>query len=129
MTNILQSTPMARALLGEREALYPVTGHEDLFPDYATSCPVPQCFSPSWLGAKPHYADPAVGTPDGWMVWTYLPSGDPSWVADCPTYAEANALAESLSAPTLWDAEWLNSDFCVCERAGQMRLPIEVNYV
>ena len=118
MPETLESTPMARALLGEREALYPVLG----FPDYLTSDPVPECFSVSWLGAKPHYADPAVGTSDGYMVWTYLPSGDPSWVADCPTYAEANALAEALSAPTLWDAEKLNSDFCVCERAGQMSL-------
>ena len=94
MPETLESTPMARALLGEREALA------------ETGLPFTHfygCFSTSWLGAKPHYADPAVGTSDGYMVWTYLPSGDPSWVADCPTYAEANALAEALSAPTLWE--------------------------
>ena len=115
MPEALQSTPMARALLGEHEAMCPVVGFSDVL----------HCFAPDSLTAKPHYADPVVGGSWGWMVWTYLPSGDPSWVADCPTYAEANALAESLSAPTLWDAEKLNSDFCVCERAGQMRLPME----
>ena len=86
------AAPMARALLGEREALP------------ATEQDAPPCFSPEWLGAKPHYADPAVCSCEGWMVWTYLPGGDPAWVADCPTYAEAEALALSLSAPTLWEA-------------------------
>lgn len=83
-------TPMACALLGESESLPEVDA-------------VPLCFSETWLGAKPHYADPCVGGSWGWMVWTYLPSGDPSWVADCPTYSEALALAESLSAPTLFE--------------------------
>ena len=92
MPNASLSTPMSRALLGEREAL-PGTEQRTL-----------PCFSPDWLEAKPHYADIHVHTCEGWMVWTYLPSGDPAWVADCPTYAEANALALSLSAPTLWEA-------------------------
>lgn len=99
MPETLEATPMARALLGEREALSFVC---DPF-TFQIEGSVPQCFSDGWLSAKPHYADHLVTSPDGWMVWTYLPSGDPSWVADCPTYAEANALAESLSAPTLFE--------------------------
>lgn len=59
------------------------------------------CFAPSWLGAKPHHA---ISTGEGWMVYTYLPSGDPAHVEDCDTEAEALSLAQSLSAPTLWEA-------------------------
>jgi hypothetical protein len=89
---------MARALLGEREALLDSCGLP------AAWIPgVPDCFWVNSLTAKPHYADRLVTSPEGWMVWTYLPSGDPFWVADCPTYTEANALAEALSAPTLFE--------------------------
>jgi len=92
---------MACAILGEREALPTLPLHDPF--SLALEVAVPPCFSPSWLGSKPHYADQLVTSPEGWMVWTYLPSGDPCWVADCPTYAEANALALALSATTLWD--------------------------
>lgn len=95
---LLESTPMARALLGETEALLDNCG----LPAVWIPC-VPDCFAADSLTAKPHYADPKVGGPWGWMVWTYLPSGDPAWVADCPTHAEAEALAEALSAPTLFE--------------------------
>lgn len=96
----LDATPMARALLGEREALLDSSGLPAIWIPG-----VPECFWANSLIAKPHYADPKVGGAAwGWMVWTYLPSGDPCWVEDCPSYAEALALAESLSAPTLWEA-------------------------